>query len=97
VEDASLGDDTTSARSIPQAFAGLSPKETPRLEIIVIIEVIGREGTDLIDPNLMRKVMTTAEFPKKLFGVIGLSVSQYLRILAEGDKLGRCLAIDINH
>jgi hypothetical protein len=97
VDDASLGDTSISARSIPRTFAGLSPKETPRLEIIVVIEVIGREGTDLIDPNLMSELMTTPEFPKKSFRVAGLSISQYLRILGEGDELGRDLAIDTNH
>jgi hypothetical protein len=97
VNDASFGDVNISTRSIPQTFAGLSPKETPRLEIIVVIEVIGREGTDLIDPNLMSETMTTPEFPKKFFRVVGLSISQYLRILGEGDELGRDLAIDTNH
>jgi hypothetical protein len=62
-----------------------------------MIDVIGREGTNLIDPNLMSEVMTTAEFPKKLFRVVSQRISQYLRILGEGDELGRGLAIDSNH
>jgi len=51
-----------------------------------VIEIIGRQGTDLIDPDLMTKVMTTTEFSKKSFRVVGLSISQYLRILGEGDE-----------
>lgn len=97
VDDVSFGIATISARSIPRTYAGLSPKQTSRLEIVVVIEIIGREGTDLIDANLMSEAMTTAEFAKKPFWVVSLRISQYLRILGERDELGRDLAIDGNH
>jgi hypothetical protein len=92
-----LGDATISGRSIPRIFAGLSPKKTSRLEIIVMIEVIGRDGTDLIDPNLMSEVMTTPQLPKKSSGVGCPGISQYLGILGEGDEPGCGLAIRTNH
>jgi len=62
-----------------------------------MIEVIGRDGTDLIDPNLMSEVMTTPQLPKKSSGVGCPGISQYLGILGEGDEPGCGLAIRTNH
>src|SRR4029453_17872306 len=68
-----------------------------RLEIIVVIQIIGSQGAHVIDAHLMGEVVPSAQFAKELLGVAALRISQDARILGEGDQSRIRLTLDGDH
>src|SRR5687767_7081774 len=72
-------------------------QKTHRLEIIVMIQIIGPQGTHVIDANLMDKLLPPAKFAEESLGAFALCISQDARILGEGDQSGTGLTLDGDH
>jgi hypothetical protein len=67
--------------------ARVSRQQALRVEVVVMINVLGAEWTDIVDSDRLFQPVPAHELTEKPIGVVGLRIPQYPGVFAQRDKL----------